>query len=68
MIEDGKTGKLFIAEDSFSLAEAALKMFEDSEFMESCVSNGHNYVENVRNWQNTVKCYSPVYDELKNVR
>lgn len=68
MIQDGETGKLFIAEDSSSLAEAALTMFEDREFLEYCVSNGHDYVENDRNWHNTAKCYLPVYDELKNAR
>lgn len=68
MIEHGVTGLLFESENIVSLAEAAITMLEDSAKVTSCVANGHDYVENIRNWKNTATCYLPVYEEVTNAK
>jgi len=66
LIEDGVTGVLFESENIELLAKAAISLLESPEKMKSCIDNGHNYVENVRNWKNTATCYLPVYEEVTN--
>jgi len=64
MVEHLKTGMLFKAENIDSLAETVLSMLSDQRLIEQCVENGHEYVQNVRNWENTARCYLPVYEEI----
>lgn len=66
MIENDVTGMLFKSEDIMSLAHAAVTLLDSPEKMKNCIENGHNYVENIRNWKNTATCYLPVYEEVTN--
>lgn len=64
MVEHLKTGMLFKAEDIDSLAESVITLISDEALISKCVANGHEYVQNVRNWENTARCYLPVYEEI----
>jgi len=66
MVNHGQTGLLFEADNEDSLADTAIQLLLDQDLSKVLVSNGHQYVENVRNWENTAKCYLPVYEELCN--
>lgn len=64
LIEDGKTGLLFEAENIESLAAKVILLIGDNELQEKLKVNGLAYVTNVRNWLNTAKKYHEIYSEL----
>lgn len=64
LIKDNETGFLFKAGDSEQLAERIVELLVDKEKLTSVLSNGRDYVENVRNWQNSVSNYLPLYKKL----
>ena len=64
LISDNETGFLFKAGDSVELAERLLELLADKNKLKSVLSNGRNYVENVRNWRNSVSNYLPLYKKL----
>ena len=64
LISDNETGFLFKAGDSVELAERLLELLADKNQLTSVLSNGRNYVENVRNWRNSVSNYLPLYKKL----
>ena len=59
-----KTGFLFKAGDSVELAERLVDLLADEHKLNSVLSNGRAYVENVRNWKNSVSNYLPVYEKI----
>ena len=64
LISDNETGFLFKAGDSVELAERLLELLADKNQLTSVLSNGRDYVENVRNWKNSVSNYLPLYKKL----
>ena len=64
MVEHGKTGILFRPEDSGALAEAVISSLEAPVLLQTLVSNGLEYVKNVRNWRTTAAVYPPVYEDM----
>ena len=64
LISDNETGFLFKAGDSVELAERLLELLADKNQLTSVLSNGRNYVENVRNWRNSVSNYLPLFKKL----
>jgi PEP-CTERM/exosortase A-associated glycosyltransferase len=64
LIEDNKTGFLFSAGDSQELAQRLVELLADKDKLNSVVHAGRAYVEDVRNWQNSVRNYLPIYNAL----
>jgi len=64
LIIDNETGFLFKAGDSVVLAERMIELLADENKLNSVLSNGRTYVEDVRNWKNSVSNYLPVYKKL----
>jgi len=64
LITDNETGFLFKAGDSAVLAERMMELLADENKLNSVLSNGRTYVEDVRNWKNSVSNYLPVYKKL----
>ena len=64
LITDNDTGFLFKAGDSVELAERLVELLADDNKLNSVLSNGRAYVENVRNWKNSVSNYLPLYQKL----
>lgn len=64
LITDNETGFLFKAGDSVELAERLVELLADENKLNSVLLNGRVYVENVRNWQNSVSNYLPIYKKL----
>ncbi|MEI6893693.1 MAG: TIGR04063 family PEP-CTERM/XrtA system glycosyltransferase [Colwellia sp.] len=64
LINDNETGFLFKAGDSEQLAERMIELLADEKKLESVLSSGRSYVETVRNWQNSVSNYLPIYTKL----
>lgn len=64
LIEHGKTGILFAAEDPKALAEALLQLLNNKEHWPVLKANGRHFVEQVRNWRNSVAAYVAPYQRL----
>ena len=64
LIEDGKTGLLFEAENIESLSVKVIQLLKDTALQEKLKVNGLAYVTNIRNWLNTAKKYQEIYTEL----
>ena len=64
LIKDNETGFLFKAGDSLELSERLIELLADENKLNSVLSNGRAYVENVRNWKNSVSNYLPLYKKL----
>lgn len=64
LISDNETGFLFSAGDSQELAQRLVELLADKNKLNSVVHAGRAYVEDVRNWQNSVRNYLPIYDAL----
>ena len=64
LISDNETGFLFKAGDVEHLTERLLDLLADENKLKSVLSNGRDYVENVRNWRNSVSNYLPLYKKL----
>jgi glycogen synthase len=61
LIEDGKTGFLFKADDQNALIEKIESMLANRESWDTVRSNGRAFVDAVRNWTNSVARYEQVY-------
>ena len=61
LIEHGKTGILFKAGDRHSLTSALFDLLDSPGQWPELRANGRNFVENVRNWRNSVAHYVPPY-------
>jgi PEP-CTERM/exosortase A-associated glycosyltransferase len=64
LIIDNKTGFLFKAGDVAQLSERIIALLNDKEQLQSVLSHGRDYVENIRNWRNSVSNYLPLYKSL----
>lgn len=64
LITDNETGFLFKAGDSIELAERLVELLANENKLNSVLLNGRVYVENVRNWRNSVSNYLPIYKKL----
>lgn len=64
LIDDGKTGCLFKAGDAGDLATVVARLLRDTVRWPPMRAAGRHYVENVRNWPNSVANYQAIYDSL----
>jgi len=64
LIEDGRTGVLFKADDPQALADTLLRLFEQPERWPDLRANGRRFVESERNWAGSVGRYRDVYAGL----
>ncbi len=64
LIRDGETGKLFKAGSAEALAAAIDDMLDHRERWPAMREAGRHFVEEVRNWKNSVANYIPVYGRL----
>lgn len=69
LITDGETGKLFIADNADSLIDSCCELIENKKTWPAYLNAGRDYVENVRNWGNSVSNYRHVYETcLKSIK
>lgn len=64
LIEHGRTGILFEAGNRDSLAKAIINLLETPAAWPAIRANGRAFVENVRNWRNSVANYAEPYQRL----
>lgn len=64
LIEQGKTGYMFKADDVDELSQSVLNALADQEHWPSIISQGRDFVENVRNWRESVSHYIELYNSL----
>ena len=64
LIEDGKTGFLFPADDANALANKIVTIIDDTNLLTQVSEQGLIFVREERNWLNTAKQYLPVYERL----
>jgi len=64
LIDDGKTGFLFPADDAQALAAKILEVIDNKELLIQISEQGLSFVRDERNWLNTAKQYLPVYQKL----
>ena len=64
LIEDGRTGVLFKADDAGALADALLRLFDEPRRWAELRANGRRFVEAERNWAGSVARYRNVYAGL----
>jgi PEP-CTERM/exosortase A-associated glycosyltransferase len=64
LIRDGDTGVLFTAGDPVSLADTIVGILADPVKRLRIRQQGRRFVEEERTWQNSVKRYQPVFEEL----
>ncbi|WP_259780720.1 TIGR04063 family PEP-CTERM/XrtA system glycosyltransferase [Aestuariispira ectoiniformans] len=64
LIRHGETGTLFKADSAEDLAASVLELAGDRERWPKLAAAGRDYVENVRNWRNSVANYVPLYERL----
>ncbi|GAA0369566.1 glycosyltransferase family 4 protein [Bowmanella denitrificans] len=68
LIKHGYNGWLCKSDDSMALAKGIAEVFASLEERSLVISQGREYVENVRNWVNSVANYQEVYGTLINGR
>jgi len=64
LVEHNKTGILFKAGDGDSLTQALLNLLNDRHRWPELKANGRQFVEDVRNWRNSVANYCAPYQNL----
>lgn len=64
LVQHGKTGMLFEADNAQALAGALLELLGNPAAWPSLRANGRHFVESVRNWRNSVSHYKPVYESI----
>jgi len=64
LVEHNKTGILFKAGDRDSLTQALMNLLNDRHRWRELKANGRQFVENVRNWRNSVANYRAPYQQL----
>ncbi len=65
LITDKHNGRLFKAGDAEDLSRVIIEMIKKPNVLNKYIKNGRQYVENVRNWQNSVHGHHLVYERLK---
>jgi len=68
LIEDGKTGVLFEAGNPEALASVIDGLINNKESWAAMHDTGRSYVENVRNWGNSVANYEAIYKRITQSR
>jgi len=61
LIEDGETGRLFKADEAADLVRVCSDLVNARDSWPSLKKAGRHFVENVRNWHNSVARYEQVY-------
>lgn len=64
LIEDGKTGVLFKPDDALELAKTIIGLLNEKERWPQMIATARKYVEEVRNWDNSIANYSAVFDRI----
>ena len=64
LIEHGKNGWLFKADDRAALSQAIVDMLAHPERWPRMKANGREFVESVRNWRNSVANYQAPYESI----
>ena len=64
LIREGENGCLFTAGSATSLARTVIGLLDDRQRWPAIRSNGRRYVEEERNWANSVSRYRQVYGDL----
>lgn len=64
LVRDGVTGTLFKADDIDDLVGSVLTLFEQEDRWPAIRDAGRDFVENERNWTNSVANLKPVYQRL----
>lgn len=65
LIRDGDTGFLFPADDAVALAAAIERSLAARERWPVMLQNGRRFVEQERNWRNSISRYETVYADAK---
>ena len=68
LIEDGVTGTLFRPDDPDDLARTILSMLDNRNSWPEMIAAGRRYVEEVRNWKNSVANYPAVFERLAKLK
>ncbi|MCF6196133.1 MAG: glycosyltransferase, exosortase A system-associated [Emcibacter sp.] len=64
LIEDGKTGVLFKPDNSLALARTIIELLNKRDSWPEMIAGGRKYVEDVRNWKNSIANYPAVFDRI----
>ncbi|MBL4829986.1 MAG: glycosyltransferase, exosortase A system-associated [Aliivibrio sp.] len=64
LITDSQTGYLFKAGNKKALSDKVIQLFSQKEQWPQILINGRRFVENSRNWENSVNNYRSVYLSL----
>lgn len=64
LVRDGENGTLFAADDVEDLVRKLLKLFDEPETWSAMRDAGRRFVEEERNWVNSVANLKPVYEHL----
>ncbi|TPH13288.1 TIGR04063 family PEP-CTERM/XrtA system glycosyltransferase [Litorilituus lipolyticus] len=64
LITDQQNGFLFEAGNVEHLSNKISELLANDELRESQILRGREYVEDIRNWPNSVKKYQPLYQQL----
>lgn len=64
LIEDGRTGTLFAADDPGALATAVAALFADRSRWPARRKAARAFVERERNWSSNISRYEPLYQKL----
>ncbi|KQP23152.1 TIGR04063 family PEP-CTERM/XrtA system glycosyltransferase [Pseudorhodoferax sp. Leaf267] len=64
LVEHGRTGVLFKADDTADLAQATLALLRERERWPALKANGRQFVEEVRNWRQSVANYQQPFTRL----
>ena len=64
LIADNENGFLFAADNVEQLAKRINELIQTPDLISKVLLNGREFVENVRNWTNSVSNYLPVYKKL----
>ncbi|GAB3036089.1 TIGR04063 family PEP-CTERM/XrtA system glycosyltransferase [Bowmanella dokdonensis] len=67
LIHHGETGWLFPSNDVPALADSVARIFSMAEQWPAVIANGRSFVEQVRNWPNSVANYKALYQGLLRV-
>lgn len=64
LIEDGRTGRLFAADDVDALAAVVGELLGDAAQRAALGAAGRSFVERERNWEAVAARYAPIYERL----
>src|SRR5690606_4976728 len=64
LIDDGRTGTLFKADDEAALVAAVSGLLDRPQAWDALRANGRRHVESVRNWRNSVAVYVDAYEKV----